>query len=107
VPAQTFWCCATPLDWVRGQGPLPKLDCWHSPGAAGLECFVVTQTREGLWSASYDGETFATYTTEEEALSRTLKRAAERRRVGIKTVVIITRETKDGICETIPSKDET
>ena len=72
-----------------------------------MERLVVTQTQEGLWSASYDGETFATYTTEEEALSSILKRAAQRRQVGIKTVVIITREAKDGICETTPSKDET
>jgi hypothetical protein len=72
-----------------------------------LERFVVTQTREGLWSVSHDGETFATYTTEEEALSNILKRAAERRRAGIKTVVIITREAKDGICETNQPKAET
>jgi hypothetical protein len=95
------------MDFVQGNGPTPKLDCWHSLGAAGLERFVVTQTQEGLWSVSHDGETFATYLTEEEALSITLKRAAERRRAGIKTVVIITREAKDGICETNQPKDDT
>jgi hypothetical protein len=71
-----------------------------------LERFVVTQTQEGLWLVPHDGETFATYPTEEEALLITLKRAAERRQAEIKTVVIITREARDGICETSPPKDE-
>ena len=106
-PAQTFWCCATPLDPVRVQGAVPKLDSWHSQGAAGLERFVVTQTRDGLWSVSHDGETFATYSTEEEALSVTLKRAAERTRTGIKTVVVLTREGESRICGTTQPKDET
>jgi hypothetical protein len=60
-----------------------------------LERFVVTQTRQGLWSVSHDGETFATYPTEEEALSATFKLAVERRRAGIKTIVIVTRENED------------
>jgi hypothetical protein len=55
-----------------------------------MERFVVTQTREGLWSVSHDGETFATYPTEEEALSVTFTRAAERRRAGFDVVVVLT-----------------
>ena len=42
-----------------------------------MECFVVTCTRQGLWSVSHDGEIFATYPTKEEALSITFTRAAE------------------------------
>ena len=55
-----------------------------------MERFVVTRTREGLWSVSHDGETFATYPTEEEALSATFTRAAERRRAGFDVVVVLT-----------------
>ena len=55
-----------------------------------MERFVVIRTKEGLWSVSHDGETFATYPTEKEALSVTFKRAAERRRMGIEVVVVIT-----------------
>jgi hypothetical protein len=55
-----------------------------------MERFVVRRTKDGLWSVSHNGETFATYPTEEEALSVTLKGAAERSRVGIKVVVVIT-----------------
>ena len=69
--------------------------------------FVVTQTREGLWSVSHDGETLATYSTEEEALSVTFKRAAEQRRAGIKTVVVITREGENEVCGITLPKDET
>jgi len=56
-----------------------------------MERFVVTLTKEGLWSVSYDGETFATYAAEEEALLTTLARAAERRRAGTRVLVIVTR----------------
>jgi hypothetical protein len=55
-----------------------------------MERFVVTRTREGLWSVSYDGETFATYPMEEEALSETFTRAAERRRAGFEVIVVLT-----------------
>ena len=55
-----------------------------------MERFVVTRTREGLWSVSYDGETFATYPTEEEALSVTFTWAAERRRAGLDVVIVLT-----------------
>jgi hypothetical protein len=55
-----------------------------------MERFVVIRTREGLWSVSYDGEIFATYLTEEEALSETFTRAAGRRRAGFKVVVVLT-----------------
>ncbi|MBL0404394.1 hypothetical protein JKG68_10470 [Microvirga aerilata] len=72
-----------------------------------MDCFVVKQTREGIWSVSYDGETFATYPTEEEALSVTFKRAAERTQAGIKTIVVITREGKDEVCGTTLPEDET
>ncbi|MBL0407922.1 hypothetical protein JKG68_28905 [Microvirga aerilata] len=54
-----------------------------------MERFVVTWTREGRWSVSYDGETFATYPTEEEALSETFTRAAERKQAGFKVVVVL------------------
>jgi hypothetical protein len=91
---------------VRVKGPKAKLDSWHSQGAAGLERFVVKQTREGLWSVSHDGETFATYPAEEEALSVTLKRAAERTGAGIKTVVVITREGDSRIGGTTQPKGE-
>ncbi len=71
-----------------------------------MERFVIMQTKEGLWSASHDGETFATYLTEEETLAATLIRAAERRRVGIKTVVIVTREAQSEFpCRTIRHLD--
>jgi hypothetical protein len=55
-----------------------------------MERFAVTRTKEGLWSVSRDGETLATYPTEEEALSISFARAAERRRVGIYVIVVIT-----------------
>ena len=59
-----------------------------------MERFVVTRTRKGLWSVSHDGETFAIYPTEEEALSATFARAAERRRAGINVVVVVTHAPK-------------
>jgi hypothetical protein len=55
-----------------------------------MERFVVTRTKEGLWSVSYDGETFATYLTEEEAISETFTQAAERRRAGFEVLVVLT-----------------
>ena len=55
-----------------------------------MERFVVTRTRQGLWSVSHDGETFATCPTEEEALSITFTRAAERRQAGFEVVVVVT-----------------
>jgi hypothetical protein len=55
-----------------------------------MERFVVTCTRQGLWSVSHDGETFATYPTKEEALSITFTRAAERRQAGFEVVVVVT-----------------
>ncbi len=55
-----------------------------------MERFVVTRIREASWSVSYDGETFASYPTEEEALSETFTRAAERRRAGFGVVVVLT-----------------
>jgi len=54
------------------------------------ERFVVTRTRQGLWSVSHDGETFATCPTEKEALSITFTRAAERRQAGFEVVVVVT-----------------
>jgi hypothetical protein len=59
-----------------------------------MERFVVTRTREGLWSVSHDGEMFAIYPTEEEALSVTFAQAAERRRAGIDVVVVVTQAQK-------------
>jgi len=55
-----------------------------------MERIIVIRTGEGLWSVSHDGETFAIYPTEEEALSVTFTRAAERRRAGIDVLVVIT-----------------
>jgi hypothetical protein len=55
-----------------------------------MERFVVTRTRQGLWSVSHDGETFATCPTEKEALSITFTRAAERRQAGFEVVVVVT-----------------
>jgi len=54
-----------------------------------MERFVVTRSREDLWSVSHDGEICATYPTEEEALSATFMQAAERRRAGIEAVVVV------------------
>ncbi len=54
-----------------------------------MERFVVTRTGEDLWSVSHDGETFATYPTEEEALSETFTRATKRRRAGFDVVVVL------------------
>ena len=59
-----------------------------------MERFIVTRTRQGLWSVSHDGETFATYPTEEEALSITFTRAAERRQAGFEVVVVVTQARK-------------
>jgi hypothetical protein len=86
----TSWCYATPLSLMRRQGPAPKLDDGSQQGATGMEHFVVTRTGEDLWSVSHDGETFASYPTEEEALSVTFARAAERRRAGIDVIVVVT-----------------
>ncbi len=55
-----------------------------------MERFVVTRTRKGLWSVSHNRETFATYSTEVEALSVTFRRAAERKRAGFDVVVVLT-----------------
>jgi hypothetical protein len=79
---------------MRRHGPAPKLGYKSQQGATGMEHFVVTRTREGLWSVSHDGETFAIYPTEEEALSVTFTRAAERRRAGIDVVVVVTEAKK-------------
>jgi hypothetical protein len=68
-------------------------DAWPlvPPGrAASMERFVVTHTGQGLWSVAHDGETFATCPTEEEALSITFTRAAERRQAGFDVVVVVT-----------------
>jgi len=86
----TSWCYATPLGVMQRQGLAPKLGYEAQQGATGMERFLVTRTREGLWSVSHDGETFAIYPTEEEALSISFARAAERRRVGIGVIVVIT-----------------
>jgi hypothetical protein len=72
-----------------GSGP----DAWPlvPPGrATSRERFVVTRTRQGLWSVSHDGETCATFPTEEEALSITFTRAAQRRQAGFEVVVVVT-----------------
>jgi hypothetical protein len=85
--ARTDDHCQSP-DWV-GSGP----DAWPlvPPGrAASMERFVVTRTRQGLWSVSHDGETFAICPTEKEALSITFTRAAERRQAGFEVVVVVT-----------------
>jgi hypothetical protein len=55
-----------------------------------MERFVVTRTRDDLWLVSHDGQALAMCQTEEEALSLTFKQAAERRREGMETVVVIT-----------------
>jgi hypothetical protein len=60
-----------------------------------MERFVVTRTRQGLWSVSHDGETFAICLTEEEALAITFTRAAERRRAGFEVVVVVTQIHND------------
>jgi hypothetical protein len=68
-------------------------DAWPlvPPGrAASMERFVVTHTGQGLWSVAHDGETFATCPTEEEALSITFTRVAERRQAGFEVVVVVT-----------------
>jgi hypothetical protein len=61
-----------------------------------MERFVVTRTREGLWLVSHDGQALAICPTEEEALSLTFKRAAQRRREGVETVVVITQAHDEG-----------
>jgi hypothetical protein len=86
----TSWCYATPLGLMRRQGPAPKLDDGSQQGATGMEQFVVTRTSEGLWLVAHDVETFASYTTEEEALWVTFARAAERKRAGIDVIVVVT-----------------
>ncbi|GEO18245.1 hypothetical protein [Microvirga aerophila] len=61
-----------------------------------MERFVVTRPREHLWLVSHDGQALAIYPTEGEALSFTFKRAAQRRREGVKTVVVITQAQEKG-----------
>ena len=85
---------------ARTKGPFQRQervgsDCeaWPlvSPGrATSMERFVVTRVRQGLWSVSHDGETHATFPTEEKALSITFTRAAERRQAGFEVVVVVT-----------------
>ncbi len=77
------------MDLLRGPSSAPKLNPWDQLEATGMERFVVTRTREASWSVSYDGETFASYSTEEEALSETFTLAAERRRAGFDVVVVL------------------
>jgi hypothetical protein len=69
-----------------------------------MERFVVTRTKEGLWSVSYDGETFATYATEEEAILETFTQAAERRRAGFEVVVVLT-QVRDALNRHNPLTD--
>ena len=61
-----------------------------------MERFVVTRTRDGFWLVSYDGQALAIFATEGEALSLTFKRAAQRKREGVETVVVITQAQDEG-----------
>ncbi len=60
-----------------------------------MERFVVTHTRDGLWSVSHQGHTLSVYPTEEQALSATFKLASKLSQPGVRTVVSITRQALD------------
>jgi hypothetical protein len=60
-----------------------------------VECFVVTHTRDGLWSVSHQERIICAYWTEAEALSATFAAAANCRRAGAETAVILTRARAD------------
>jgi hypothetical protein len=61
-----------------------------------MKRFVVTRTRGGLWLVSHDGQALAIFSTEGETLSSTFKRAAQRRREGVETVVVMTQTQDEG-----------
>jgi hypothetical protein len=51
-----------------------------------------------LWLVAYEGETFAAYPTEEQALSAMFKGAAQRRRAGLEVAVVIA-QVRDSLNE--------
>ena len=56
-----------------------------------MERFVVTHTKDGLWSVSHQEHTLSVYPTEEQALSATFKLVSKLSPPGPKTVVSIAR----------------
>ena len=66
-----------------------------------MERFVVTHTKDDLWSVSHQEHTLSIYPTEEQALSATFKLASKLSQPGHRTVVSISR-AKAG-AETKPS----
>jgi len=66
-----------------------------------MERFVVTHTRDGLWSVSHQEHTLSVYPTEEQALSATFKLASKLSQPGHRAVVSITRAR--AVSETRPS----
>jgi hypothetical protein len=56
-----------------------------------MERFVVTHTKDGLWSVSHQEHTLSIYPTEEQALSATFKLASQFSQPGHRAVVSITR----------------
>lgn len=60
-----------------------------------MERFVVTHTTDGLWSVSHQEHIVCAYRTEAEALSATFAAAADCRRAGAETAVILARARAD------------
>ncbi len=58
-----------------------------------MERFVVTHTREGLWSVAHQERTLSVYPTEEQALSCAFVLASKGKKLRLRTVVSLTRET--------------
>jgi hypothetical protein len=56
-----------------------------------MERFVVTHTRDGLWSVSHQEHTLSVYPTEEQALAATFKLASKLSQIGHRAVVSMTR----------------
>jgi hypothetical protein len=58
-----------------------------------MERFVVTHIRDGLWLVAHQERILSVYPTEEQALSSAFVLASKSNKLGLRTVVLLTRET--------------
>jgi hypothetical protein len=60
-----------------------------------MERFAVTHIRGGLWSVAHQERTLSVYPTEEQALSSAFVLASQRNKLGLRTVISLSRETTE------------
>jgi hypothetical protein len=58
-----------------------------------MERFAVTHIRGGLWSVAHQERTLSVYPTEEQALSSAFVLASQCNKLGLRTVISLSRET--------------